>query len=239
MPKSERRLLLFAVMVMSACAGKLVQGRDHYATLGVEQGCKEKEISRAYRKLAMMWHPDKCTDPEAKRKFTEIAEAYEILKDSRKREAYDRSLRGKGREAWGMGEFTSSMTRFEDADALFRENFGEQLWREWQPGMTLQSTIRRGGRSYSITIYPDGSSEEEESASDSRNLFYMKRSSAHGSMVAVHIDDFGSLAELLLPPALVRSWLIGPLIVSLFSWLPFLSFVGCCWCCCLRRSKQD
>ncbi|EKX40568.1 hypothetical protein GUITHDRAFT_154099 [Guillardia theta CCMP2712] len=181
MTKMQWRFI-FWTLAMGACFLDVCAGEhDLYATLGVEKDCSDREIARAYRKLAVMWHPDKNKDPEAKTRFTEIAQAYEILKDPKKRQVYNRSLRGHGREGDAFSDFSSSIFRFEDADSMFRENFGDQVWREWQPGMTLHSTIRRGGRSYSITIYPDGSSEEEEAASDSGASFYMKRSSEqHG-----------------------------------------------------------
>jgi molecular chaperone DnaJ len=64
---------------------------DFYETLGVARGADEKELKSAFRKLAMKYHPDKNPDDaEAERKFKEINEAYEFLKDPQKRAAYDR-----------------------------------------------------------------------------------------------------------------------------------------------------
>jgi molecular chaperone DnaJ len=65
--------------------------KDYYKTLGVEQGADSSEIKKAYRKLAMKYHPDQNKDnPEAEEKFKEISQAYDILKDEQKRAAYDR-----------------------------------------------------------------------------------------------------------------------------------------------------
>jgi molecular chaperone DnaJ len=65
--------------------------RDYYEVLGVERNAPESEISRAYRKLAIKYHPDSNpNDDEATRQFKEIAEAYEVLSDAQKRHAYDR-----------------------------------------------------------------------------------------------------------------------------------------------------
>ncbi|PWL19509.1 molecular chaperone DnaJ [Falsochrobactrum shanghaiense] len=64
---------------------------DYYEALGVERTADEKTLKSAFRKLAMQYHPDRNPDnPEAERKFKEIGEAYETLKDPQKRAAYDR-----------------------------------------------------------------------------------------------------------------------------------------------------
>ncbi|MCI5060617.1 MAG: molecular chaperone DnaJ [Alphaproteobacteria bacterium] len=65
--------------------------KDFYKTLGVERGASADDIKKAYRKLAMKYHPDQNKDnKEAETKFKEINEAYDILKDEKKRAAYDR-----------------------------------------------------------------------------------------------------------------------------------------------------
>ena len=64
--------------------------RDYYQILGVGRDANEKEIKRAFRRLARKYHPDvNPGDKEAERKFKEISEAYEVLRDSKKREQYD------------------------------------------------------------------------------------------------------------------------------------------------------
>jgi molecular chaperone DnaJ len=65
--------------------------RDFYETLGVAKNASDEEIKKAYRKLAMKYHPDRNPDSkQAEDKFKEAKEAYEMLSDSQKREAYDR-----------------------------------------------------------------------------------------------------------------------------------------------------
>lgn len=64
--------------------------RDYYKILGVDKNATDIEIKKAYRKLALQWHPDKNNETEEKRKeaekrFKDIAIAYEVLKDKKKR----------------------------------------------------------------------------------------------------------------------------------------------------------
>ncbi|KAL3831756.1 hypothetical protein ACJMK2_023468 [Sinanodonta woodiana] len=106
---------------------------DYYTVLGVSKNATETEIKKAYRKLALKWHPDKNPDrkEEADRKFKEIAEAYEVLSDKGKREIYDKygkeglSAGGGGGGAqdynfdWGGFGF-----HFRDPEEVFRDFFG-------------------------------------------------------------------------------------------------------------------
>lgn len=65
--------------------------QDYYETLGVNKGANASDMKKAYRKLAMKYHPDRNPDnKEAEQKFKELNEAYEVLKDEQKRAAYDR-----------------------------------------------------------------------------------------------------------------------------------------------------
>ena len=63
--------------------------KNYYSTLGVEKNASEDEIKKAYRKLAMQYHPDKNPSESAKAKFNEIGEAYDVLSTPEKRRAYD------------------------------------------------------------------------------------------------------------------------------------------------------
>ncbi|CAG07846.1 unnamed protein product [Tetraodon nigroviridis] len=64
-------------------------GKDYYKTLGIPKGANEEEVKKAYRRMALRFHPDKNKDADAEEKFKEIAEAYEVLSDPKKRAVYD------------------------------------------------------------------------------------------------------------------------------------------------------
>ena len=64
--------------------------RDYYEVLGVSRGCSEEELKRAFRKLALEFHPDRNKDAGATDRFKEVNEAYQVLSDREKRAAYDR-----------------------------------------------------------------------------------------------------------------------------------------------------
>lgn len=80
-------------------------GKDFYKVLGVTPESNEDEIKKAYRKLALKFHPDKNSDADAEDRFKEIAEAYEILTDPQKRNIYDQfGEEGKrGSIYWSIG----------------------------------------------------------------------------------------------------------------------------------------
>eukprot|EP00735_Rhodelphis_limneticus_P006893 TRINITY_DN19361_c0_g1::TRINITY_DN19361_c0_g1_i1::g.7885::m.7885 TRINITY_DN19361_c0_g1::TRINITY_DN19361_c0_g1_i1::g.7885 ORF type:complete len:366 (+),score=73.57,sp/Q5RAJ6/DJB11_PONAB/49.86/5e-113,DnaJ/PF00226.26/1.9e-28,CTDII/PF01556.13/19,CTDII/PF01556.13/8.9e-25 TRINITY_DN19361_c0_g1_i1:75-1172(+) len=115
--------LLLCVVVLA--------GRDFYEILGVKRSASEEEIKRAYRKLAVKWHPDKnAGDPEAAEKFRDIAAAYEVLSDSDKRKKYDRhgeeGLQGGGGGGEGFGAANDIFQQFFGGAFNVRFNMGGQ-----------------------------------------------------------------------------------------------------------------
>ncbi len=100
--------------------------RDYYQVLGVIKTSDEKEIKKAYKRLAMKYHPDRNHgDKEAESKFKEIKEAYEILTDSQKRAAYDQYGHA-AFEQGGIGSgFSGGFTSGTDFSDIFGDVFGD------------------------------------------------------------------------------------------------------------------
>jgi molecular chaperone DnaJ len=102
--------------------------QDYYATLGVARDASADDLKRAYRKLAMQYHPDRNPgDKQAEAKFKEVSEAYDVLKDDQKRGAYDRFGHaafegGGGGQGAGMGGFDFSAAG--DLGDIFDQMFG-------------------------------------------------------------------------------------------------------------------
>jgi molecular chaperone DnaJ len=95
---------------------------EYSARLGVARPATVGEIKKAYRKLAMEYHPDRNPAPEAEARFKEITEAYEILRDPQKRAAYDRY--GKAGIAGAAGGFNFHHVDLTEALNIFMRDFG-------------------------------------------------------------------------------------------------------------------
>jgi molecular chaperone DnaJ len=95
---------------------------DFYALLGLPRDCTEAEVKKAYRKLAMEYHPDRNPSPQAEARFKEITEAYEVLRDPQKRAAYDRY--GKAGVGAGAGGFGFHHVDLTEALNIFMRDFG-------------------------------------------------------------------------------------------------------------------
>lgn len=105
-------------------------GKDYYKILGLSKGASDDDIKKAYRKLALKYHPDKNKAPGAEERFKEVAEAYEVLSDKKKRDIYDmhgeEGLKGgipggTGNQGGGGGY---SYTFHGDPRATFAQFFG-------------------------------------------------------------------------------------------------------------------
>jgi molecular chaperone DnaJ len=94
---------------------------DFYTLLGVPRDCSEADIKKAYRKLAMEYHPDRNSSTGTEERFKEITEAYEVLRDPQKRAAYDRyGKAGVG----GSGGFDFHHVDLSEALNIFMRDFG-------------------------------------------------------------------------------------------------------------------
>jgi molecular chaperone DnaJ len=107
----------------------LANKRDYYEVLGVQKNASDDEIKQAYRKLALQFHPDRNKgNPESEEKFKEATEAYEILRDPKKRASYDKfGHEGvAGFEGFGRGAYTDFSDIFGDFDLgdIFEGFFG-------------------------------------------------------------------------------------------------------------------
>src|SRR5712691_2179361 len=99
-------------------------GRDYYEVLGVERGASDGEIKKAFRRLARELHPDVNEAPDADDRFREVAEAYEVLSNSERRELYDRY----GHAGLRSGGFTPGHFDFGSLSDIFSAFFGDDLF---------------------------------------------------------------------------------------------------------------
>lgn len=122
--------------------------RDYYEVLGIQKGADEKEIKRAYKRLAMKYHPDRTKgDKESEEKFKEINEAYEILSDKEKKAAYDQyghAAFEQGGFGGGAGGFGGGFGGFGGFEDIFSEMFGG--------GSSRQRVVRGEDLRYDIEI---------------------------------------------------------------------------------------
>ena len=99
--------------------------RDYYEILGVNKDVKEDELKKAYRKLALKYHPDRNKEAGAEEKFKEISEAYAVLSDQEKRSKYDQFGHAGVDGRWSQEDIFRS-ANFED---MFRGGggFGDSI----------------------------------------------------------------------------------------------------------------
>eukprot|EP00929_Paragymnodinium_shiwhaense_P060435 TRINITY_DN30184_c0_g1_i1.p1 TRINITY_DN30184_c0_g1~~TRINITY_DN30184_c0_g1_i1.p1 ORF type:complete len:365 (+),score=67.07 TRINITY_DN30184_c0_g1_i1:120-1214(+) len=104
-----------AALVAASCVAAAASG-NYYDTLEIPKDAPVADVKKAYKRLALKWHPDKNKDPEASKKFREVAEAYEVLSVAERRRQYD-----SGDAGFDFGGFD-----FPTADDIFREFFGDE-----------------------------------------------------------------------------------------------------------------
>lgn len=125
-----------------------MKSSDFYEVLGLKKGCTEAELKNAYKKLALRWHPDRCSAfgnsmhvEEAKKKFQAIQEAYSVLSNANKRFMYDVGVYDSDDDENGMADFLSEMAvlmsqnkpaengeeSFEELKDMFEEMFQSDI----------------------------------------------------------------------------------------------------------------
>lgn len=133
-------MLFLCILVLLSCLSpftlSIQSTKDYYAILGVKKGCSDNELKKAYRTLALKYHPDKVEEKDrdvAEKKFVEVAEAYEVLSDPKKKEEYDqmRAFGGGQKGNGGFGGGKGSAFSFNTGGmkinpfAIFEKMFGK------------------------------------------------------------------------------------------------------------------
>ena len=128
---------------------------DYYEVLGVSKSATETEVKKAYRKLALKWHPDKNKSEGAEEKFKQISEAFQVLSDKEKRDIYDKygkqGLNGGGQtsgrySSGGMPDFGGFT--FMDPDEIFKSFFGNDFNIFGDSGMSYHRQGRSNPRHF-------------------------------------------------------------------------------------------
>ena len=188
-----------------------------YDTLGVSRDASPADIRKAYRKAALKSHPDKNPgSEEAERNFLEIAAAFAVLGDAAKRALYDYD-----------GTTDDQALDFDCASDLFNAHLGRTLMSQWRPGLTVSGTLISNGKRISITIHPDGSTDEEEhdtSRGAWQGLTTATTLPGGGTIynfrLATYFGD--SLAAFLIPAQIASMPVIGRAATTVVSWVPTL-----------------
>ena len=127
--------------------------QDYYQILGVQRDADKSDIKKAYRKLARRYHPDVNSEADAEEKFKEVNEAYEVLKDSEKRKAYDRFgadwKHGQQFDAGGFGGFQGGYSGGGFSGGDFSDFFESILAK-----VSINPGARRSGRASASDVVP-------------------------------------------------------------------------------------
>jgi molecular chaperone DnaJ len=135
--------------------------KDYYSVLGVSREAGADEVKKAYRKLAMQFHPDRNPDnPDAEKKFKEINQAYDVLKDPEKKAAYDRfghaafeaGMGGGGGAGGGPGNFGFGAAGFDFGNSSFSDIFDDLFGELGGRRRGGKASLRGGDLRYNLEI---------------------------------------------------------------------------------------
>lgn len=131
-----------------------MERRDYYEVLGVPRTASQDEVKKAYRRLALKYHPDKNpNDSQAEEKFKEASEAYEILSDPEKRTRYDRYGLEGVRSAFAEGGFSwSDFHHFSDFEDIFGNLFDSFFGTSFGSSWRRTAAASRRGRNLRIGL---------------------------------------------------------------------------------------
>jgi len=124
-----------------------VKYKDYYKILGVARDAKEEDIKKAYRKLARKYHPDVSKEPNAEERFKEVSEAYETLRDTEKRAAYDQlGSHAAGQEFRPPPDWSQHFGTGSPFESMGQGGFEDIDLADLLAGLTGRARGRSGGR---------------------------------------------------------------------------------------------
>ena len=184
--------------------------REYYNILGVGRDASDEEIKRAFRRLALKYHPDRCPgDPESEERFKEINEAYAVLGDRDKRREYDHF----GPHRFGQRYREDNLFRAFDFEAIFGEfglrfdeDFVDRLFcgRKWRRcGGGRRKLWRRG-------FYGGSPFETVEWAGNIRDLPVSKKEAIYGTEREIVVETDGRQRRYLvrIPPGVMNGTIL-------------------------------
>ena len=145
-----------------------------YDVLHVSRDATTADIKKAYRKQALLNHPDKNPgDADAARqRFLKVTLAFEVLTDAERRARYD--------EGEGDEDLLFEGRNFDGAADLFNAHFGQGLMRQWRSGMSVSGIMIDEGKQRMVTIRPDGTMEETEHETEETEEEVEEEEEEHG-----------------------------------------------------------
>jgi len=228
---SRDRVLAFSLsLAIATCAAaaspdcRKVLNVDAYTT---DAGA----LKKAYRREALKWHPDKNSAPDAEERFREVSHCYEILTNPSATRVANRA-----------GGFDGGMQAYDRSRAFrtFEDLFGD-VHSSWRPGMTVSGTLVSNGKRVKLTIHPDGTTEEQESAASGKGSYSsVYKSDGHSTSITIDGDPREFLMDQLKASGFLPAGLVSIVSMLLFTICsPWVCCAGCVYCCCVRGSKAN